>query len=78
MLQKEEQASEKHVREILTLMSSSRSYIHACMSAVSKRLVHHLLNDSDPVFENKISYATCRSLEPIGFSISSPYQNSSS
>ncbi|CAN6567128.1 unnamed protein product [Malus baccata var. baccata] len=78
MLQKDEQASEKHVREILTLTSSSQNYVHACVSAVSKLLVHRLLNDDDPMFENEISHATCRSPEPIGFFISSPYQNSSS
>ncbi|KAM1791326.1 hypothetical protein ACFX12_035305 [Malus domestica] len=78
MSQKDEQESEKHVHKILTLTSSSRSYVHACVSAVSKRLVHCLLNDGDPVFGNEISYATCRSPEPIKFSIPSPYQNSSS
>ncbi|KAM1966233.1 hypothetical protein ACFX15_046483 [Malus domestica] len=78
MSQKDKQASEKHAREILTLTSSSRSYVHACVSTVSKRLVHRLLNNGDPVFGNEISYTTYRSPEPIGFSIPSPYQNSSS
>ncbi|TQD94420.1 hypothetical protein C1H46_019971 [Malus baccata] len=78
MSQKDEQASEKHIYEILTLTSSSWSYVHVCMLAVSKQLVHHLLNDGDLVFGNEISYATSRSPEPIGFSIPSPYHNSSS
>ncbi|KAM1066334.1 hypothetical protein ACFX2B_021522 [Malus domestica] len=65
----DEPASEKHVREIPTLMSSSRGYIHAfcrpCRSVC--RLVHRLLNDGDPVFVNEISYATRRVSLPIGF-----------
>ncbi|KAB2597837.1 clathrin assembly protein [Pyrus ussuriensis x Pyrus communis] len=78
MSQEEGPASEKHVREILTLTSSSRSYVRACLLAVLKRLIHHLLNDGGPMFGDEISHATNRSLEPIGFPIPSPNRNSSS
>ncbi|KAB2600011.1 clathrin assembly protein [Pyrus ussuriensis x Pyrus communis] len=59
MLQEDESASEKHIREILMLALS---------------LYHRLLNDNDPVFGDKISHATRRSPEPIKFPIPSPYQ----
>ncbi|KAM1331105.1 hypothetical protein ACFX13_044418 [Malus domestica] len=76
-------ASEKHVREILTLTSSSRGYVNACVSAVSKRLgktrdwivalkalmlVHRLLNDGDPVFGDEIVYATRRGTRLLNLS----------
>ncbi|KAL6296663.1 hypothetical protein ACE6H2_004805 [Prunus campanulata] len=79
----DEPASEKHVREILTLTSSSRGYVHACVSAVSKRLgktrdwivalkalmlVHRLLNDGDPVFGDEIVYATRRGTRLLNLS----------
>ncbi|GLT43641.1 hypothetical protein SLA2020_175770 [Shorea laevis] len=66
-------ADEKYLREILSLTSYSRGYVHPCVSAVSKRLgktrdwivalkalvlVHRLLNDGDPVFQEEIMYAT--------------------
>ncbi|CAN6708803.1 unnamed protein product [Malus baccata var. baccata] len=73
--QKHEPASEKHIRDVGVIV---RSYVHACVLAVSKRLDHRLLNDGDPVFGDKISYATLISPEPIRFPIPSPYQISSS
>ncbi|KAE8724506.1 putative clathrin assembly protein [Hibiscus syriacus] len=57
----------------LELTSYSRGYVNACVSAVSKRLgktrdwivalkalvlVHRLMNDGDPVFQEEILYAT--------------------
>ncbi|MBA0719542.1 hypothetical protein Golax_007208 [Gossypium laxum] len=66
-------ADEKYIREILNLTSYSRGYVHACVSALSKRLgktrdwivalkalvlVHRLMNDGDPVFQEEILYAT--------------------
>ncbi|XP_062024633.1 probable clathrin assembly protein At4g32285 [Rosa rugosa] len=69
----DEPAGEKYIREILQLTSYSRGYVHACVSAVSKRLgktrdwivalkalilVHRLMNDGDPVFQDEILYAT--------------------
>jgi len=68
-------ASEKYVREILDLMSQSRGYVLACVSAVSKRLgktrdwivalkalmlVHRLMNEGPPLFQEEILYATRR------------------
>lgn len=68
-------ASEKYVREILSLMSFSRGYVHACVSAVAKRLgktrdwivalkalmlVHRLMNEGPPLFQEEILYATRR------------------
>lgn len=58
-------ASEKYVHEILNLMSYSHGYVHACVTAVSKRLektrdwivalkvlilVHRLMNEGPPLF----------------------------
>ncbi|KAK9945992.1 hypothetical protein M0R45_011479 [Rubus argutus] len=69
----DEPAGEKYIREILQMTSYSRGYVHACVSAVSKRLgktrdwivalkalmlVHRLMNDGDPVFQDEILYAT--------------------
>lgn len=66
-------ADEKYIQRILSLSTYSRGYVHACVSAVSKRLgktrdwivalktlvlVHRLLNDGDPVFQEEILYAT--------------------
>lgn len=68
-------ADEKHIREILSLISMSRGYVHACVMAVSKRLgktrdwivalkslvlVHRLLSEGDPLFQQEIMYATRR------------------
>ncbi|QCD92122.1 Phosphoinositide-binding clathrin adaptor [Vigna unguiculata] len=68
-------ASEKYVREILNLMSQSRGYVLACVSAVSKRLgktrdwivalkalmlVHRLMNEGPPLFQEEILYAIRR------------------
>ncbi|XP_065851232.1 probable clathrin assembly protein At4g32285 [Euphorbia lathyris] len=65
--------SEKYIREILNLTSYSRGYVHACVAAVSKRLgktrdwivalkalmlIHRLLNEGDPLFQEEILYAT--------------------
>ncbi|KAF7817254.1 putative clathrin assembly protein [Senna tora] len=66
-------ANEKYVREILSLMSFSRGYVHASVSTVSKRLsktrdwivalkalilVHRLMNEGPPLFQEEILYAT--------------------
>ncbi|CAL0305719.1 unnamed protein product [Lupinus luteus] len=66
-------ASEKYVREILHLMSYSRSYVNTCVLAVSKRLaktrnwivalkalmlVHRLMNEGPVLFQEEILYAT--------------------
>lgn len=79
----EDPASEKYVREILNLMSYSRGYVQACVSAVSKRLgktrdwivalkalmlVHRLMNDGPPVFQEEIMYATRRGARLLNMS----------
>ena len=76
-------ADEKYIRSILNLTSYSRGYVHACVSAVSKRLgktrdwivalkalilVHRLLNEGDPVFQEEILYATRRGARLLNMS----------
>nr|GMC47067.1 putative clathrin assembly protein At2g25430 [Ipomoea batatas]GME18098.1 putative clathrin assembly protein At2g25430 [Ipomoea batatas] len=76
-------AGEKYIREILNLTSYSRGYVSACVLAVSKRLgktrdwivalkclmlVHRLLNDGDPVFQQEIMYATRRGTRLLNLS----------
>ncbi|KGN60096.1 putative clathrin assembly protein At2g25430 [Cucumis sativus] len=76
-------ASEKYIREILSLTSYSRGYVSACVSAISKRLaktrdwivalkalilVHRLLNEGDPVFQEEILYATRRGTRLLNMS----------
>ncbi|KAE9586942.1 putative ANTH domain-containing protein [Lupinus albus] len=76
-------ASEKYVREILNLMSYSRGYVHACVSAVSKRLaktrdwivalkalvlVHRLMNEGPVLFQEEILYATRRGTRLLNMS----------
>ncbi|KAJ0090218.1 hypothetical protein Patl1_12470 [Pistacia atlantica] len=76
-------ADEKYIREILNLTSYSRGYVHACVSAVSKRLgktrdwivalkaltlIHRLLNDGDPIFQDEILYATRRGTRLLNMS----------
>ncbi|KAJ7966190.1 AP180 N-terminal domain containing protein [Quillaja saponaria] len=76
-------AGEKYIREILNLTSLSRGYVHACVSAVSKRLgktrdwivalkalmlVHRLLNEGDPLFQEGILYATRRGTRLLNMS----------
>ncbi|KAF7830301.1 putative clathrin assembly protein [Senna tora] len=76
-------ASEKYIREILSLVSYSRGYVHACVSAVSKRLgktrdwmvalkalmlVHRLMNDGPPLFQEEILYATRRGTRLLNMS----------
>ncbi|XP_008784532.2 putative clathrin assembly protein At2g25430 [Phoenix dactylifera] len=71
----DEPADEKYLREILSLTSYSRAYVNACIATVSRRLgkthnyivalkslmlVHRLLMDGDPAFQNEILYATRR------------------
>ncbi|XP_030548308.1 putative clathrin assembly protein At2g25430 [Rhodamnia argentea] len=76
-------ADEKYVRRILNLTSYSRGYVHACVSALSKRLsktrdyivalksltlIHRLLNDGDPIFHEEIMYATRRGARLLNLS----------
>lgn len=76
-------ASDKYIREILNLTSYSRGYVNACVSAVSKRLgktrdwivalkalmlVHRLLSEGDPIFQQEILYATRRGTRLLNMS----------
>uniref|UniRef100_A0A803NKL6 ENTH domain-containing protein n=1 Tax=Cannabis sativa TaxID=3483 RepID=A0A803NKL6_CANSA len=76
-------ASEKYIREILNLTSYSRGYVHACVTAISKRLgktrdwivalkalmlIHRLLNEGDPLFQEEILFATRRGTRLLNLS----------
>lgn len=76
-------ASEKYIREILNLTSLSRGYILACVTSVSRRLgktrdwvvalkalmlVHRLLNEGDPLFQEEILYSTRRGTRLLNMS----------
>ncbi|ERN12912.1 putative clathrin assembly protein At2g25430 [Amborella trichopoda] len=79
----EDPADEKYIREILNLTSYSRGYVSACIATVSRRLgktrnwvvalktlmlVHRLLTDGDPSFQNEIYYATRRGTRLLNMS----------
>lgn len=76
-------ANDKYIREILNLTSYSRGYVQACVAAVSKRLgktrdwivalkalmlIHRLLNEGDPLFQEEILYATRRGTRLLNMS----------
>nr|KYP55724.1 putative clathrin assembly protein At4g32285 family [Cajanus cajan] len=76
-------ADEKYIREILSLTSHSRAYINASFVAISKRLnrtrdwivavkalmlVHRLLIDGHPAFEEEIVFATRRGTRILNMS----------
>ncbi|KAL3746566.1 hypothetical protein ACJRO7_015516 [Eucalyptus globulus] len=76
-------ADEKYLRRILNLTSYSRGYVTACVSALTKRLsktrdyivalksltlIHRLLNDGDPIFQDEIMYATRRGTRLLNLS----------
>ncbi|KAG8639307.1 hypothetical protein MANES_14G114700v8 [Manihot esculenta] len=79
----EEPADEKYFREIINLISCSRGYVSACVATVSRRLskthdwivaikalmlVHRLLVDGHPSFEEEIVYATRRGMRVLNMS----------
>ncbi|XP_013600348.1 PREDICTED: probable clathrin assembly protein At4g32285 [Brassica oleracea var. oleracea] len=79
----DDQSTEKYIREILSLTSLSRGYVHACVTSVARRLgktrdwivalkalmlVHRLLNDGDPLFQEEILYATRRGTRILNMS----------
>ncbi|KAK8654989.1 hypothetical protein V6N13_107582 [Hibiscus sabdariffa] len=79
----EDPADEKYFREIISLTSYSRGYISACIATVSKRLskthdwivalkslmlVHRLLADGNPGFEEEIVFATRRGMRVLNMS----------
>ncbi|MED6160847.1 hypothetical protein PIB30_055112 [Stylosanthes scabra] len=76
-------ADDKYMREILSLTSHSRGYVNACLITISKRLsktrdwivavkslmlVHRLLVDGHPLFEEELVYATRRGMRILNMS----------
>lgn len=74
---------ERHIREILNLTSYSRAYVGACVSFLSRRLsktknwvvalkalmlIHRLLCDGDPSYEEEIFFATRRGTRLLNMS----------
>ncbi|GMN59971.1 hypothetical protein TIFTF001_029056 [Ficus carica] len=79
----EDPAEEKYVREIVNLTCYSRGYVSACVAAVSKRLgktrdwivalkalmlVHRVLIEGHPSFEEEIVFATRRGMRILNLS----------
>ncbi|XP_043726279.1 putative clathrin assembly protein At1g03050 [Telopea speciosissima] len=79
----ENPADERHIREILSLTSYSRVYISACVNILSRRLnktknwtvalktlilIHRLLLEGDPVYEQEIFFATRRGTRLLNMS----------
>ncbi|KAK3184903.1 hypothetical protein Dsin_032189 [Dipteronia sinensis] len=76
-------AEEKHIREILSLTSYSRAYISASVNILSKRLnktknwtvalktlmlIHRLLCEGDPAYEQEIFFSTRRGTRILNMS----------
>lgn len=76
-------AEEKYIREILSLTCYSRMYISSCVSSISKRLtktrswavalkslilLHRLLIEGDPAYEQEIFFATRRGTRLLNLS----------
>ncbi|KAE8701570.1 putative clathrin assembly protein [Hibiscus syriacus] len=79
----EDPADEKYFREIISLTSYSRGYISACIATVSKRLskthdwivalkslmlVHRLLVDGNPSFEEELMFSARRGMRVLNMS----------
>ncbi|KAE8706238.1 putative clathrin assembly protein [Hibiscus syriacus] len=76
-------ADERHIREILSLTSSSRAYVSACVNSLSRRLnktknwtvalktlvlIHRLLAEGDPAYEQEIFFSTRRGTRILNMS----------
>ncbi|XP_031500348.1 probable clathrin assembly protein At4g32285 [Nymphaea colorata] len=76
-------ADEKYIREIISFTAYSRAYVNACVSTISKRLgktrdwivalkglmlVHRLLVDGDPSFQQEFLHATRRGTRLLNMS----------
>ncbi|KAF0926972.1 hypothetical protein E2562_028554 [Oryza meyeriana var. granulata] len=76
-------ADERHIREVIALTLHSRAYVAACVASLSRRLgrtrswavglktlvlVHRLLADGDPAFEQEVFYATRRGTRMLNMS----------
>lgn len=79
----EQPAEEKHIREILSLTCYSRAYISSCVATLSRRLnktrnwtvalktlmlIHRLLLEGDPAYEQEIFFATRRGTRLLNMS----------
>ncbi|KAI3960392.1 hypothetical protein MKW98_017116 [Papaver atlanticum] len=79
----EQPADEKHIREILSLTCYSRGYISSCVNTLSRRLnktrnwtvalktlmlIHRLLAEGDPAYEQEIFFATRRGTRLLNMS----------
>ncbi|KAJ4953643.1 hypothetical protein NE237_030475 [Protea cynaroides] len=79
----EQPADEKHIRSILSLTSYSRVYVSACVNTLSRRLnktknwtvalktlvlIHRLLLEGDPAYEQEIFFATRRGTRVLNMS----------
>ncbi|XVF01615.1 hypothetical protein REPUB_Repub04eG0103900 [Reevesia pubescens] len=76
-------AEERHIREILSLTSYSRTYISSCVNTLSRRLnktknwtvalktlmlIHRLLSEGDPAYEQEIFFSTRRGTRILNMS----------
>ncbi|XP_031381886.1 putative clathrin assembly protein At1g03050 [Punica granatum] len=76
-------ADERHIREILSLTCYSRAHISACVNTLSRRLsktknwvvalkslvlIHRLLADGDPAYEEEIFFSTRRGTRLLNMS----------
>ncbi|KAF3784166.1 putative clathrin assembly protein, partial [Nymphaea thermarum] len=76
-------ADEKYIREIISFTAYSRAYVNACVSTISKRLgktrdwivalkglmlVHRLLVDGEPSFQQEFLHATRRGTRLLNMS----------
>ncbi|KAL4308524.1 hypothetical protein GQ457_01G001180 [Hibiscus cannabinus] len=76
-------ADERHIREILSLTSFSRAYVSACVNIISRRLnktknwtvalktlvlIHRLLTEGDPAYEQEIFFSTRRGTRILNLS----------
>ncbi|WOK96552.1 clathrin assembly protein [Canna indica] len=76
-------ADEKHIREILNLTCYSRAYVGSCVLSLSRRLgktrswavalktlilIHRLLSEGDPAYEQEIFFATRRGTRMLNMS----------
>ncbi|KAK9683583.1 hypothetical protein RND81_10G151100 [Saponaria officinalis] len=79
----DEPADEKYIQRIITFTSYNRMYVNVCITSVSRRLgktrdwvvalkalmlVHRLMNDGDPVFQQELLYATRRGTRLLNMS----------
>ncbi|MBA0843140.1 hypothetical protein Goarm_000354, partial [Gossypium armourianum] len=79
----EQPADERYIREIICITSYSRAYIIACINTMSRRLnktkswtvalktlllIHRLLNEGDPAYQQEIFFSTRRGTRILNLS----------